>query len=203
MATLDQVAHAPAVDAMPVHGIDHLEIYAGNAAQAAFYFKRAFGFTETAYAGLETGQRDRVSHVLEQGRIRLVITGTLGGDDEIGDHHRRHGDSVRTIALSVPDARAAYDHAVEHGARGIEVPRTLEDEHGSVVIASVSTYGEVRHTLHRAQRLRRRLPARLRGPRRGRPRPRRPARRHRPRGGQRGARPHGGVGRTTTSASSG
>ena len=110
---------------MPVHGIDHLEIYAGNAAQAAFFFTGAFGFTETAYAGLETGQRDRVSHVLEQGRIRLVITGTLGGDDEIGDHHRRHGDSVRTIALSVPDARAAYDHAVEHGARGIEVPRTL------------------------------------------------------------------------------
>ncbi len=130
---------------MPVHGIDHLEIYAGNAAQAAYFFKGAFGFTETAYAGLETGQRDRVSHVLEQGRIRLVITGTLGGDDEIGDHHRHHGDSIHTIALSVPDARAAYDHAVEHGARGIDVPTTIEDDHGSVVTASVATYGEVRH----------------------------------------------------------
>ena len=146
MATVDQLAQSQATDAMPVHGIDHLEIFAGNAAQAAFFFTRAFGFTETAYAGLETGQRDRVSHVLEQGRIRLVVTGTLGGDDEIGDHHRRHGDSVHSIALSVPDARAAYGHAVEHGARGIEVPRTLEDEHGSVVIASVGTYGEVRHT---------------------------------------------------------
>ena len=139
---------------MPVHGIDHLEIYAGNAAQAAFFFTRAFGFTETAYAGLETGQRDRVSHVLEQGRIRLVITGTLGGDDEIGDHHRRHGDSVHSIALSVPDARAAYDHAVEHGARGIEVPRTLEDEHGSVVVSSVSHLWRGPPHLHRAQRLR-------------------------------------------------
>ena len=146
MATIDQLAHPPATDAMPVHGIDHLEIYAGNAAQAAFFFTRAFGFTETAYAGLETGQRDSVSHVLEQGRIRLVVTGSLGGDDDIGDHHRRHGDSVRAIALSVPDAQSAYDHAVEHGARGIEVPRTLEDEHGSVVVASVSTYGDVRHT---------------------------------------------------------
>ena len=80
-------AHVTDVDRMPVHGIDHLELYVGNAAQAAFFFTRAFGFTETAYAGLETGRRDRVSHVLEQGRIRLVVTGTLSGDDEIGEHH--------------------------------------------------------------------------------------------------------------------
>ena len=68
---------------MPVHGIDHVEFYVGNAAQAAHFFTRAYGFTETAYAGLETGRRDRVSHVLEQGRIRLVLTGTLMGGDEI------------------------------------------------------------------------------------------------------------------------
>src|SRR2546423_7596762 len=108
---------------MPVHGIDHLELYVGNAAQSAHFFTRAYGFTETAYAGLETGRRDRVSHVLEQGRIRLVVSGTLSGADDIGDHHRRHGDSVVSIALSVPDAEAAYAHAVEHGARGIETPR--------------------------------------------------------------------------------
>ena len=72
---------------MPVHGIDHLELFVGNAAQAAYYYRRAFGFTETAYRGLETGTRDRVSHVLEQGRIRLVLTGTLTGADEIADHH--------------------------------------------------------------------------------------------------------------------
>src|SRR5215208_1933665 len=109
----------PADDRMPVHGIDHVEMYVGNAAQAAFYFVHAFGFTETAYAGLETGRRDRVSHVLEQGRIRFVLTGTLRGGDEIAAHHALHGDGVHKIALSVPDAAAAYHHAVEHGARGV------------------------------------------------------------------------------------
>src|SRR5215210_7462572 len=97
-------------DSMPVHGIDHVEMYVGNAAQAAFYFVHAFGFTETAYAGLETGRRDRVSHVLEQGRVRLVFTGTLMGSDEIAAHHALHGDGVHKIALSVPDAGAAYHH---------------------------------------------------------------------------------------------
>src|SRR3954465_11868608 len=121
--TTAPVPQIPEQDRMPVHGIDHVELYVGNAAQAAHFFTRAYGFTETAYAGLETGRRDRVSHVLEQGRIRLVVTGTLSGPAETGDHPRRHGDSVRTIALSVPDAEAAYLHAVEHGARGIETPR--------------------------------------------------------------------------------
>src|SRR3954449_11480460 len=94
-------------DRMPVHGIDHVELYVGNAAQAAFYFRNAYGFTETAYSGLETGRRDRVSHVLEQGRIRLVFTGTLLGSDDIAAHHALHGDGVHKIALSVPDAEAA------------------------------------------------------------------------------------------------
>ena len=138
-------AGVPDVDAMPVHGIDHLELYVGNAAQAAFYFTRAFGFTETAYSGLETGRRDRVSHVLEQGRIRLVVTGTLSGEDEIGEHHKHHGDGVHKVALSVPDAEAAYRQAVAHGARGIATPHWIEDEHGRVQLASVATYG---HTVH-------------------------------------------------------
>src|ERR1700756_624831 len=128
---------APANDVMPIHGIDPLELYVGNASQAAYYYTRAFGFTETAYRGLETGSRDRVSHVLEQGRIRLVLTGTLTGDDEIAEHHKRHGDGVRTIALSVPDAAAAYEHAVAHGARGIDTPYELRDEHGTVRLASI------------------------------------------------------------------
>src|SRR5579884_3018281 len=101
-------ADVRAADAMPIHGIDHLELFVGNAAQAAYYYTHAFGFTETAYRGLETGSRDRVSHVLEQGRVRLVLTGTLTGEDEVAEHQRRHGDGVRTIALSVPDASAAY-----------------------------------------------------------------------------------------------
>jgi 4-hydroxyphenylpyruvate dioxygenase len=133
------------VDRMPVHGIDHLELYSGNAAQAAFFFTRAFGFAETAYSGLETGRRDRVSHVLEQGRIRLVVTGTLSGEDEIGDHHKRHGDGVHKIALSVPDAEAAYWHAVEHGARGVMTPHWAGDDHGRVGLSSVATYGDTLH----------------------------------------------------------
>jgi 4-hydroxyphenylpyruvate dioxygenase len=133
-------------DHMPVHGIDHLELFVGNAAQAAYWYVHAMGFTEVAYRGLETGRRDRVSRVLEQGRVRLVLTGTLIGDDEIGDHHRRHGDSVVDIALSVPDAAKAYWTAVEHGARGLETPRWLEDDNGRVQVAAIATYGEVRHT---------------------------------------------------------
>ncbi len=132
-------------DAMPIHGIDHLELFVGNAAQSVYYYTRAFGFTETAYRGLETGSRDRVSHVLEQGRIRLVLTGTLTGEDHIAEHHKRHGDGVHAIALSVPDAAAAYEHAVAHGARGLETPYELRDDAGRVRLASVATYGETRH----------------------------------------------------------
>jgi 4-hydroxyphenylpyruvate dioxygenase len=132
-------------DRMPVHGIDHVELYVGNAAQAAFYFIHAFGFTETAYAGLETGRRDRVSHVLEQGRIRLVLTGTLMGGDDIAAHHALHGDGVHKIALSVPDAAAAYHHAVSHGARGVMTPHWAEDEHGRVQLSSIATYGDTLH----------------------------------------------------------
>ena len=140
-----QFPHASSADVMPVHGIDHLELFVGNATQAAYYYSRAWGFTEIAYRGLETGSRDRVSHVLQQGRIRLVLTGTLAGDDEISEHHARHGDGVRTIALSVPDAAAAYEHAVAHGAVGVDAPQEITDEHGRVQLASVATYGETRH----------------------------------------------------------
>jgi 4-hydroxyphenylpyruvate dioxygenase len=135
----------PENDVMPVHGIDHVEFYVGNAAQAAFFFTHAYGFTETAYAGLETGRRDRVSHVLEQGRIRLVLTGTLKGGDDIAGHHARHGDGVHKIALSVPDAAEAYEHAVSHGARGVHTPHWVEDEHGRVQLSSVETYGDTLH----------------------------------------------------------
>jgi 4-hydroxyphenylpyruvate dioxygenase len=135
----------PEHDAMPLHGIDHVEFYVGNAAHAAHYFRTAFGFTETAYRGLETGSRDRVSHVLEQGRIRLVLTGTLKGADEIADHHARHGDGVHKIALSVPDAAAAYEHALAHGARGAMTPHWVEDEDGRVQLAAIETYGDTLH----------------------------------------------------------
>jgi 4-hydroxyphenylpyruvate dioxygenase len=143
----DPTVHAPAVrDHMPLHGIDHLELWVGNAAQAAYVFTHAYGFTEVAYAGLETGLRDRVTHVLEQGRIRLVLSGALTDDCEIAAHHRRHGDGVKVVALGVPDVAAAYREALARGAHGLLEPYDLYDEHGTVRLAEIAAYGD---TIHR------------------------------------------------------
>ena len=149
MSTLlpEPAVHVPAErDHMPLHGIDHIELWVGNAAQAAYVFTHALGFTEVAYAGLETGTRDRTSHVLEQGRIRLVLTGSLTGDCEIAAHHRKHGDGVKVVALGVPDAAAAYREAVARGAHGLLEPHDLYDEHGTVRLAEIAAYGD---TIHR------------------------------------------------------
>jgi 4-hydroxyphenylpyruvate dioxygenase len=133
-------------DFMPLHGIDHVELWVGNAAQAAYFYREAFGFEQVAYAGLETGVRDRVSFVLQQGRIRLVLTGALTPGHEIGEHHARHGDGVKVIALSVPDAAYAYRTAVERGATGVREPHEASDEHGAVKLATIATYGDTLHT---------------------------------------------------------
>jgi 4-hydroxyphenylpyruvate dioxygenase len=143
--SLDANATPDRRDFMPLHGIDHLELWVGNATQAAYYLSRAFGFTAVAYAGLETGLRDRVSHVLQQGRIRLVLTGTLHDGTEIADHHRAHGDGVKRVALGVPDAAAAYREATARGARGLREPFELADEHGTVRIAEIAAYGDTVH----------------------------------------------------------
>ena len=131
---------------MPLNGIDHVELWVGNAKQAAFYFCQAFGFREVAYAGLETGERDHVSHVVRQGRITVVLTGALGSASEIAAHHHRHGDGVKVIALSVPDADHAYNTALERGARGVAEPHDATDEHGTVRLASIAAYGDTLHT---------------------------------------------------------
>jgi 4-hydroxyphenylpyruvate dioxygenase len=133
-------------DFMPLHGIDHVELFVGNAAQAAYYYRHAYGFREVAYAGLETGVRDRTSHVLQQGRIRLVLTGALRSDSPIAAHHHRHGDGVKVIALSVPDAARAYREATARGAEGVVEPHERSDEHGTVRLATITTYGETLHT---------------------------------------------------------
>jgi 4-hydroxyphenylpyruvate dioxygenase len=133
-------------DFMPLHGIDHVELYVGNALQSAFFYTRALGFREVAYAGLETGVRDRTSHVLEQGRIRLVLTGTLIPDHDIGRHQASHGDGVKVIALSVPDAEHAYREATTRGAKGVREPWEETDEHGTIRLATIATYGETLHT---------------------------------------------------------
>ena len=136
----------PEADFMPLNGIDHVELWVGNAAQAAYFYEHAFGFRPVARAGLQTGVRDRTSHVLEQGRIRLVLTGTLRSGTEIAHHHARHGDGVRSIALSVPDVDRAYTEALERGARGLENPHDVSDDHGSVRLATIAAYGDTLHT---------------------------------------------------------
>jgi 4-hydroxyphenylpyruvate dioxygenase len=133
-------------DFMPLNGIDHVELWVGNALHATFYLTHAYGFTEVAYQGLETGVRDHVSHVVEQGRIRFVLTGTLHSDSAIARHHAKHGDGTKVIALSVPDVDHAYREATARGATGLAEPHDLIDANGTVRIADIAAYGE---TIHR------------------------------------------------------
>jgi 4-hydroxyphenylpyruvate dioxygenase len=133
-------------DFMPLDGWDHVELWVGNAKQAAYFYEHAFGFTRTAYAGPETGVRDRASYVVEQGDIRLVLTSGLRADSEVTQFACRHGDGARDISLQVPSADGAYRTAVQRGARGIAEPHWAEDEFGRVELASIATYGDVIHT---------------------------------------------------------
>jgi 4-hydroxyphenylpyruvate dioxygenase len=142
----DALVAPPRGDEMPLLGVDHVELYVGNAAQAAFFFVHAFGFRPIAYAGLETGSRDRVSHVMRHGDVRLVLTGSLRPDGEVARHVARHGDGAKVIALTVPDAERAYRTAITKGARGVVEPHERRDEHGGVRLASIATYGETLHT---------------------------------------------------------
>jgi 4-hydroxyphenylpyruvate dioxygenase len=133
-------------DFMPLEGWDHVELWVGNAKQAAYFYEHAFGFTRTAYAGPETGVRDRASYVVEQGDVRLVLTSGLRADSEVTQFACRHGDGARDISLQVPSADDAYRTAVQRGARGIAEPHWVEDEFGRVELSSIGTYGEVVHT---------------------------------------------------------
>jgi 4-hydroxyphenylpyruvate dioxygenase len=135
-----------AQDFMPVEGWDHVELYVGNAKQAAYWYEHALGFRRTAYAGPETGVRDRASYVVEQNEIRFVLTSPLRRDSEIGQFCLVHGDGVKDIALRVPDATEAYRQAVQRGARGVVEPRRVEDDWGAVELSSIATYGDVVHT---------------------------------------------------------
>jgi len=133
-------------DFMPIKGWDHLELYVGNAKQSAYYYEHALGFTQTAYAGPETGLRDRASYVLDQNDIRLVLTSGLRPDSEITRFACSHGDGVKDVALTVPSATEAYRQAVQRGARSVVEPHWVEDEYGRVELASIATYGENIHT---------------------------------------------------------
>jgi 4-hydroxyphenylpyruvate dioxygenase len=133
-------------DTFPINGTDHIEFYVGNAKQAAHYYQTAFGFKLIAYRGPETGTRDKASYVLEQGKIRFVLTSALGPEHEVAQHVLRHGDGVKVLALWVDDARDAFEKAVARGAKAAAAPQVLEDEQGQVVLASIHTYGETIHT---------------------------------------------------------
>ncbi len=134
-----------AEDFLPLLGTDYVELYVGNAKQAAHYYKTAFGFQSLAYAGLETGVREKTSYVLQQGKIRLVLTTPLHSDHPIAEHIRRHGDAVRVIALEVPDAADAFEQTVRRGARPYFEPKEEFDEHGRVIRSGIHTYGDTVH----------------------------------------------------------
>ncbi len=134
-----------AQDFLPINGTDYVELYVGNAKQAAHFYKTAFGFQSLAYAGLETGVRDRVSYVLKQDKIRLVLTTPLRSDSPVAEHIKKHGDGIKVIALWVDDARAAYRETTSRGAKPYFEPIAETDEHGEVVKAGIHTYGDTVH----------------------------------------------------------
>jgi 4-hydroxyphenylpyruvate dioxygenase len=146
MSTLLHPEVATQTDFLPLNGTDHVEFYVGNARQSSYYYRLAFGMKLVAYAGPETGVRDRASYVLEQGKIRLVLTTPLRSDGEIAEHVRVHGDGVRDVALWVDDARQAWKETTRRGARSIREPFDLKDSHGIVRMASIATYGDTIHT---------------------------------------------------------
>jgi 4-hydroxyphenylpyruvate dioxygenase len=134
-----------AQDFLELWGTDYVEFYVGNAKQSAYYFKTAFGFQEVAYAGLETGVTDRTSYVLQQDKIRLVITSSLVEDSAINRHLNEHGDGVKIVALWVPDATKAFEETTKRGAKPFQQPQVSEDENGKVVTSGIYTYGETVH----------------------------------------------------------
>jgi 4-hydroxyphenylpyruvate dioxygenase len=133
-------------DFLPLQGVDHLEFYVGNARQAAHYYRTTLGLAWVAYAGPETGVRDRASYVLEQGKIRFVLTTALRPDHPIAAHVHRHGDGVRDIAIEVDDCDAAWRETTARGAQGVRAPEELRDEHGAVRVCAIAAYGDTIHT---------------------------------------------------------
>ncbi|HOI31447.1 MAG TPA: 4-hydroxyphenylpyruvate dioxygenase, partial [Bacteroidales bacterium] len=132
-------------DFLPINGTDYVEFYVGNAKQAAHYYQTAFGFQPLAYAGLETGLKDRTSYALRQGKITFVLTTALTPESPIAEHHKLHGDGIKVIALWVDDARQAWKETTSRGARSYMEPKVNVDENGEVVMSGIHTYGETVH----------------------------------------------------------
>jgi len=134
-----------AQDFLPINGTDYVEFYVGNAKQAAYYYQHAFGFELVAYAGPETGIRDRASYVLQQGKVRFVLTTALQPDHEITRHVAQHGDGVKVLALWVDDAEKSYYETMSRGAKSHTEPHTISDDNGEVKISAIHTYGDTIH----------------------------------------------------------
>ncbi|HEU0226590.1 MAG TPA: 4-hydroxyphenylpyruvate dioxygenase [Arachidicoccus soli] len=136
---------AKAENFLPINGTDYIEFYVGNAKQAAHFYKTAFGFQSLAYAGPETGVRDRASYVLQQGKIRLIFTTALKSDSLIAEHVKQHGDGVKILALWVDDAYKAFEETTKRGGKSYLQPITLKDERGEIRMSGIYTYGETVH----------------------------------------------------------
>jgi 4-hydroxyphenylpyruvate dioxygenase len=147
MATLTVPETGVEQDAFPINGTDYVEFYVGNAKQASHYYRAAFGYALVAYRGPETGVRDRASYLMQQGKIRLVLTTALAPESPIAEQVHRHGDGVKDYALWVNDARLAYETALSRGAIPVHPPAVHRDEHGEVVLAAIGTYGDTIHSL--------------------------------------------------------
>jgi len=145
MDTLEIKTKQTATDFLPLNGTDYIELYVGNAKQAAHYYKTAFGFQSLAYAGPETGLKDRASYVLVQNKMRLVLTSPLHSDSPIAGHHKKHGDGVKVLALWVDDAYDAFEQTTKRGGKPFMQPTTLKDASGEVRLSGIHTYGEVVH----------------------------------------------------------
>ncbi len=143
---VNQTTTKTADDFLPLKRIDYLEFYAGNAKQSAIYYQYALGFKLTGYSGLETGNREKASYLLEQGKIRFVLSSPLTDDSFIAEHHKRHGDGVRDIAFEVDDATGAYNETTKRGAIGVLEPTEYKDEHGTIIKSAIKTYGDTIHT---------------------------------------------------------
>jgi 4-hydroxyphenylpyruvate dioxygenase len=146
MSTQTQETIDTVQDFLPLLGTDHIEFYVGNAKQAAYFYQSAFGFELVAYAGPETGVRDRASYVLQQNKLRFVLTTSMDADSEISQHCRVHGDGVKVLALWVDDATKSYEETVSRGGVSVYPPKTIKDENGEIVMASIKTYGDTIHT---------------------------------------------------------
>ena len=132
-------------DFLPLQGTDYVEFYVGNAKQAAHFYKTAFGFQSLAYAGPETGVKDKVSYVIRQNKLTFVLTTPLRINNNIADHIYKHGDGVKVIALKVDDATKAYEETTKRGGKGYQEPTILKDADGEVVVSGIHTYGETVH----------------------------------------------------------